>query len=53
MPKWNDYKAHAKERGALAFELFAVETTPCAPPEQMQATLPDHLSYQKELEAAG
>ena len=53
MPAWEDYKKTAKERGALAFELFVVETTPSGGPEEMQATLPAHLAYQKDMEAAG
>jgi len=53
MPLWNDYKETARSRGALAFELFVVESTPNAPPEQMLETLPRHLAYQKEMEAQG
>lgn len=53
MPAWNDYKNEAKERGSLAFELYVVESTPVAPPEELRAVLPDHLAYQKEQEAAG
>ncbi len=53
MPAWEDYKKTARERGALAFELFVVETTPCADPQQLQAVLPKHLAYQREMEAAG
>lgn len=53
MASWNDYKTTAKGRGALAFELYAVESTPSAPPEEMMAVLPDHLAYQKEIESAG
>ena len=29
MPAWNDYKDEAKNRGALAMELFVVTTKPC------------------------
>ena len=53
MPAWNEYKAIAKERGALAFELYIVETTPIAAPEALQQTLPAHLAYQKQLEHEG
>ncbi len=53
MPDWNAYKSHAKERGALALELFAVESTPVADEQKLKAVLPRHLEYQKELEAAG
>ena len=53
MPAWNEYKQTAQERGALAFELYVVESTASAPPEELQAVLPSHLAYQKETEAAG
>ncbi len=53
MPDWNAYKSHAKERGALALELFAVESTPVADEQKLKAVLPSHLEYQKKLEAAG
>lgn len=53
MPAWNDYKNEAKERGSLAFELYVVESTPAAAPEQLRAVLPDHLAYQNEQEVAG
>ena len=53
MPAWEDYKKSAKARGALGFELYAVQTTPIGTPEEMQATLPDHFAYQAKLEAEG
>lgn len=53
MPAWNEYKQAAKARGSLAFELFVVESTPQASPEELQAVLPAHLDYQREREAAG
>lgn len=53
MPKWQDYKAHARERGNLALELYVVESTPQVEPESLQATLPAHLEYQKHQERAG
>lgn len=53
MPAWNDYKKEAKERGSLAFELFVVESTPAASPEELRAVLPEHLAYQQKQEAAG
>ena len=31
MVAWNDYKSQAKERGALALELYVVHTTPTDP----------------------
>ncbi|MEN0000566.1 MAG: YciI family protein [Pseudomonadota bacterium] len=53
MPAWEEYKAKAKERGALAMELYVVHSTPVAAPEALQAVLPDHLAYQKEVEGRG
>ena len=53
MPTWNEYKAEAKSRGALAMELFAVRSTPSGDIDLLKATLPDHLAYQKTMEAAG
>ncbi len=53
MPSWNDYKKIAKSRGALALELYAVESTPSGDLKLLQATLPDHLNYQKEMETRG
>ena len=53
MVAWNEYKTIAKERGALALELYVVETTPEMPPDQVKATLPAHLDYQRDLEAKG
>ena len=53
MPLWNEYKETARQRGALAFELFVVESTPAAEPEKLKEVLPRHLAYQGEMEAAG
>ncbi|MEL7105008.1 MAG: YciI family protein [Pseudomonadota bacterium] len=53
MPKWDEYKAEAKSRGALAHELYAVLSTPAGDPGLVKATLPAHLAYQAEQEAAG
>ncbi|MEM9779266.1 MAG: YciI family protein, partial [Pseudomonadota bacterium] len=50
MPAWDDYKTEAKSRGALAHELYAVQSTPAGDPAQVKAHLPDHLAYQAELE---
>lgn len=52
MPSWEDYKSAARARGSLALELFVVESTPVTP-EKLADTLPDHLAYQAEQEAAG
>jgi len=53
MPTWNEYKDIAKSRGSLAMELFVVESTAETTSEEMQAVLPDHLAYQKDVEAQG
>lgn len=50
MVAWCDYKAIAKERGALALELYVVESTPKAAPEDVKRNLPAHLDYQRDLE---
>ena len=43
----------AKERGSLAFELYVVESTPAAAPEDVKENLPAHLAYQQSLENEG
>lgn len=53
MPSWQEYKKIAKSRGALALELYVVQSVPGGDQELMKATLPAHLDYQKELEANG
>ncbi len=53
MPRWDDYKAIAQSRGALALELFVVQSTPQRAPDVLKATLHDHLAYQKSMEAQG
>lgn len=53
MPAWSDYKAEAKSRGALALELYAVESTPAGSPESVRDNLPAHLAYQGQMEAEG
>ena len=53
MVAWNEYKTVARERGALAFEVFVAESTPVKAPEKLKAVLPDHLAYIKSLEEAG
>ncbi|MXW86512.1 MAG: hypothetical protein F4103_17150 [Boseongicola sp. SB0673_bin_14] len=50
MVAWNEYKAIAKDRGALALELYVVESTPQKAPEDVKQCLPAHLEYQRELE---
>ena len=53
MVAWNDYKAIAKDRGALALELYIVESTPKKSPDDVKQCLPAHLEYQRELEQLG
>ncbi|MGI9499994.1 MAG: YciI family protein [Geminicoccaceae bacterium] len=53
MPSWQEYKKIAKSRGALALELYVVESTPTGSPELLKSTLPSHLDYQMEMEARG
>lgn len=53
MPAWDDYKAAAKSRGALALELYVAQSSPAAEPDVIKANLPDHLAYQAKLESEG
>ena len=53
MPTWSEYKEIAQSRGALAYELFVVVSTPVAAPEALAETLPDHLAYLKDKERSG
>ncbi|MEO1780012.1 MAG: YciI family protein [Pseudomonadota bacterium] len=53
MVAWAEYKAAAKDRGALALELYVAMSTPAKAPEDVKAALPDHLAYQATLERAG
>tara|TARA_Y100000022_G_C13163665_1_gene335145 strand:- start:403 stop:786 length:384 start_codon:yes stop_codon:yes gene_type:complete len=50
---WNDYRKIAEERGALALELFVIESTPSSEPEKIKEILPYHLDYQANLEKRG
>ena len=53
MVAWTEYKQTAKARGALALELFVVESMPAKRPEDVKESLPAHLDYQKKLEEQG
>ena len=53
MVAWADYKHQAKERGALALELYVVESVPAGDPANVRANLPDHLAYQRTQEEQG
>ena len=50
MSNWDEYKAKAKGRGALALELYVVTSTK-APDGDIPTYLPDHLAYQAQMEA--
>lgn len=51
--KWQDYVERARSKGVLAKELFVVWSKPVADADEIAAALPDHLAYQKGLEAKG
>ena len=53
MVAWAKYKESAKERGALALELFVVQSTPGNDPDAVKANLHDHLAYQRDMEESG
>ena len=53
MVAWNEYRDVARERGALALELFVVQSTPAGKPEDVKDNLADHLAYQRQMEEAG
>lgn len=50
---WSDYKAHARSKGVMGRELFMVHSRPLVGAEELKAALPEHLAYQKKLEADG
>lgn len=53
MVAWTEYKAMAKSRGALALELYVVESKPQMSPDDVKRSLPSHLEYQRDLEERG
>lgn len=53
MPAWSDYKSEATSRGALAHELYVVQSVPSGDPADVKANLPAHLEYQANLERQG
>lgn len=53
MVAWTEYRDTAAARGALALEVFIVESTPTGDPAAVKAALPDHLAYQREMEEQG
>lgn len=52
-PAFDDYRETARARGAMAFEVFVLNSTLVGAPEAAAAALPDHLAYVKSLESAG
>ena len=50
---WKEFVEYAGSRGVLAKELFVVHSRPVASAEEIRASLPDHLDYQKKLEGDG
>ena len=53
MLSWQSYKSQAKARGALALELYIVESTGLGNDEAIRDTLAAHLEYQRTLELSG
>ena len=53
MPTFAEYKKIARERGALAYEVYVVTSKPVVGPEEFSKHLPDHLDYLGKAEAAG
>ena len=53
MVAWSEYKGIAEERGALAWELYVVTSTPSGSPEEVKSNLPAHLDYQAQQESQG
>lgn len=53
MVAWSEYKKIARSRGALALEVFVVESTPCGSPGDVKENLSAHLAYQRDLEDKG
>ncbi|MFL4468729.1 YciI family protein [Tateyamaria armeniaca] len=51
--KWAEYKKQARDRGALALELYVAHSVPAKGPEDVKASLPAHLAYQATLEVEG
>jgi uncharacterized protein YciI len=50
---WKEFVAYAGTRGVLAKELYVVHSRPVASADEIRESLPDHLNYQKKLEADG
>lgn len=50
---WSDYMAHARSKGVMGREFYVIHSIPVASGEEIEANLPEHLAYQKMLEAEG
>ncbi|MEM6825183.1 MAG: YciI family protein [Pseudomonadota bacterium] len=53
MPSFSEYKKTARERGALAYEVYMVTSRPLVDPETFAEHLPDHLAYLASHEHEG
>jgi uncharacterized protein len=53
MSNWTDYAAGAKAKGVLAKELFMIRSKPEVSLQELASALPEHLAYQRALEAKG
>jgi uncharacterized protein YciI len=53
MVAWKEYKQAAKDRGALALELYVVVSTPVGTADEVKSVLADHLAFQRNQEQAG
>lgn len=52
MPAWDEYKAQAKARGALAHEVYVVQSLRNEDAD-IPSVLPEHLAYIGTLESSG
>lgn len=50
---WQKHIDHVQAKGVLAKPLYVILTTPTDGIDALQAHLPAHLAYQKDLEARG
>jgi uncharacterized protein YciI len=50
---WSDFKDHARSKGVMGREFFMVHSVPVATAQEIEQGLPEHLAYQKKLEADG
>ena len=50
---WTDYKERARSKGVMGREFYVIHSKPVADASELEAKLPEHLGYQKKLEAEG